>query len=74
MAEVCIWELTRGLSRQFIKTGSTKRLWDNCIELQASIHSRTAYSSYKLDCKVPKVLINGQMDDISNIYKYYWYE
>ena len=74
MAGGCIQELKRGSSRKFINTGSPKRLWDHCIELQALIWSHTVHSNYGLDGKVPKTCMNGHNDDISNICKYYWYE
>ena len=45
ISEVCIWELKRGLSIQLIKTGFNKRLWDNCIELQALVNYHTAHSA-----------------------------
>ena len=45
MSEECIRELKRGSSRQLIKAGLPKRIWDHCIELQALIRSHTAHSN-----------------------------
>ncbi len=47
-AEGCIRKLKRGVSRKMLKTGSTKRLWDHCIELEGLICSHTANDIYML--------------------------
>ena len=57
-----------------INTGSIKRLWDHCIWLQAIIFSHTAHSNYELDNEVPETRMTVQTDDISNIYKCFWYQ
>ena len=45
-AEGCIQELKRGVSRKMIKTGSPRRLWDHCIDLEALIRSLTCNDIY----------------------------
>ena len=69
-----IREIKRGLSRQLIKTGYPKRLWDNCFELQALIRSYTDHSNYDLDNEHPKTHMTGQADNIRKICEYYWYQ
>ena len=36
--------------------GTPKRLWDDCLELESYIRSKTAYNIYKLDEEVPETL------------------
>ena len=67
MAEDWIRELKQESSRQLIKTGSPKRLWDHCIELQALIRSHTSHSNYELNDEVTETHMTGQTADISNI-------
>jgi hypothetical protein len=52
-AEGCIRELKRGVSRKMLKTGSPKRLWDHCIELEGLIRSHTANDIYSTGGEVP---------------------
>ena len=53
-AEGSIRELKRGVTRKMIKTGTPKRLWDHCIELQAFIRSCTTNSIYMTNGQVPE--------------------
>ena len=57
-----------------IRTGSPKRLWDHCIELEALICSHTAHNIYALEGEVPETRMTGQTADISNLCKHEWYE
>ena len=73
-AEGMIRELKKGASRKMIKTGTPKRLWDHCIELEAMIRSHTANSHFALQGEVPETIMTGQTADISNLCEYEWYE
>jgi hypothetical protein len=53
-AETAIRETKRGSSRKMIKTGSPKRLWDHCIELEALVRSNTALEIYALEGQTPE--------------------
>jgi len=74
LAEGCIKELKKGSSRKMIQTGSPKRLWDHCIELQALVRSHTAHNSFALDGETPETRMTGQTADISNLCEYSWYD
>ena len=37
-----IKELKKGLGRKLIKSGTSKRLWDDCLELESHIRSNAA--------------------------------
>ena len=73
-AKGCIKELKRGSSRKMMKTGTPKRLWDHCIELEAMIRLHTALEIYALQGQVPETLMTGQTVDISNICEYEWFQ
>ena len=48
-----ITELKKGTSRKLIKSGTQKRLWDDCLELEFYIRSNTAHGIYILDGEFP---------------------
>ena len=73
-AEGGIRELKRGSSRQMIKTGSPKALWDHCIELQAYIRSCTSNGIYMTAGQTPETIMSGSTADISNICEFAWYD
>ncbi|KAL7530108.1 hypothetical protein ACHAXR_003313, partial [Thalassiosira sp. AJA248-18] len=56
-AEGTIRELKRGASRRMLKTGTPKRLWDHCLELEALIRSNTALDIYSLDGETPETMM-----------------
>ena len=60
-----IKELKKGSGRKLIKSGTPKRLWDDCLELESYIRSNTVYGIYKLDEQVPETIMSGKMSDIS---------
>ncbi len=49
MAENGVRELKKASARQMLKRHSPKRLWDDCLELQAFIKSHTAGNHYGLN-------------------------
>jgi hypothetical protein len=73
-AEGCIRKLKRGVSRNMIKTGSPRVLWDHCIELEALIRSLTSNNVYMTNGKVPETIMTSSTADISHICEYGWYD
>ena len=63
-------ELKKGSSRKLIKSGTPKRLWDDCLELESYIRSSTGHGIYKLDGEVPETIMSGEMLDISQFYEF----
>jgi hypothetical protein len=73
-AEGCIRELKRGSSRNMIKTGSPKCLWDHCLELEAYVRSCTSNDIYITAGQVPETIMTGSNVNISHIAKFGWYD
>ena len=73
-AEGTILETKKGSSQKTNHTGSPKKLWDNCLELEALIRSNTALDIYLLDGEVPETVMKGQASDISHICEFSWYQ
>ena len=63
--EGVIFELKRGSSRKMTKMKSPKVLWDDCLELEAYIHSNTALDIFELDRVTPKTKMLGKKYDIT---------
>ena len=59
-----IKELKKGSGRKLIKSGTPKRLWDDCLKLESYIRSNTAHGIYKLDAEVPEILLSNKMSEI----------
>ncbi len=57
-----------------IKTGSSRVLWDHCIELEALIRSLTSNNIYMTNGKVPETIMTGSTANISHICKFGWYD
>jgi hypothetical protein len=53
---------------------SPKRLWDDCMELEAEIKSHTALTGYHHQGEVPATLLTGETSDISRIAEFGWYQ
>ena len=51
-----------------------KRLWDDCLELEAFIQSNTWNGRYANQDEVPETLISGETSDISTFAEHAWYE
>ena len=69
-----IKELKKGSSRKLIKSGTPKRLWDDCLKLESYKRSNPAHSIYKLDEIVPETIMSGKMSDISQFCEFEWFE
>ncbi len=53
--------------------GAPRQLWDDCLELEAYIHSRSINSVYCLDGKVPKTYMSRESADIGQFCELAWY-
>ena len=73
-AEVCIRELKISAGRAMTKARSPKKLWDDCIELQAYIRSNTAHDIFVLNGEVPETIMSGETSDISQFCEFEWYQ
>jgi hypothetical protein len=47
-----------GAGRQMVRLKAPKRLWDECLELEAYLCSRIAHKIYRLDGQVPETLVS----------------
>ncbi len=57
-----------------LATGAPRRLWDNCLELEAYIHSHSSNSVYRLDGEVPETYMSGATANISQFCELAWYD
>ena len=57
-----------------LKTKSPKRLWDDCLELEAYIRSNTAHDIFMLNGEVPETIMSGETSDISQFCELEWYQ
>eukprot|EP00804_Cyclotella_cryptica_P003089 CCRYP_006074-RA/>CCRYP_006074-RA protein AED:0.29 eAED:0.04 QI:0/0/0/0.75/0.33/0.5/4/0/1079 len=73
-AEGNIRELKKGAGRKMIKSGSPKKLWDDCLVLESYIRSNTAHDIYMLHGEVPETIMSGETSDISQFCEFEWYE
>jgi hypothetical protein len=56
-----------------IKTGSSRVLWDHCIELEVLIRSLTSNKIYMTNGEVPETIMTRSIADISHICEFSWY-
>ena len=73
-AEGAIRELKKGAGRKMIKARSPKRLWDDCLELEAYIRSNTVHDIFILNWEVPETIMSGETSDISQFCEHAWYD
>ena len=73
-AEGNIRELKKGAGWKMIKSGSPKKLWDDCFVLESYITSNTAHDIYMLHDEVPETIISGETSDVSQFCEFEWYE
>jgi hypothetical protein len=57
-----------------VRSGSPKRLWDDCLVREAYVRSSTALDIFSLEGQVPDTIVKGQTSDISPLAEYAWYE
>jgi hypothetical protein len=74
MGEGGVRQLKRGLGRQILRSGCTKRLWDDCIIREAYLRSHTSLDIFGLEGQVSENKFKGETLDISTISEYDWYE
>ena len=73
-AESAIRELKKGVGRKMVKSKAPRRLWDDCLELEAHIQSLTSSDHFLLQGEVPDTMIKGETSDISQFCQHAWYE
>ena len=73
-AEGCIKQTKLRSSRRMLKSGSSKALWDLCIELEALTCSHTDLYIYGIEGQVPETFMSGQTGDISSLCEFEWFE
>eukprot|EP00804_Cyclotella_cryptica_P017277 CCRYP_016828-RA/>CCRYP_016828-RA protein AED:0.02 eAED:0.02 QI:0/0/0/1/0/0.5/2/0/461 len=73
-AEGNIRELKKGAGRKMIKSGSPKKLWDDCLVLESYIRSNTAHDIYMPHGEVPETIMSGETSDLSQFCEFEWYE
>ena len=69
-----IKELKNYSGRKLIKSGTPRRHWDYCLELESYIRSNTAHKIYKLDGEVLETIMSGETPDISQFHEFEWFE
>ena len=72
--EAAIRELKKGSARKMLRKKSPKRLWDECMELEAYIQFHRANGHPHLEGEVPETLMSGETADISEFAKHRWYD
>jgi hypothetical protein len=74
MGEGGVRELKRGVGRKMLRSGCSKRFWDDCIIREAYVRSHTSMDIFGLEGRVPKSKVKGDTVDISTIAQYAWYK
>ena len=69
-----IKKLKKGSDKKFIKSGTSKRLWDDCLELESYIRSNTADGIYKLDEEVPETIMSDKTSNIGQLFEFEWFK
>ena len=57
-----------------MKTGTPKRLWDDCIDFMVYIRSNTANNHEDLKGKTPETFVSSETADISEFVEFGWYD
>jgi hypothetical protein len=73
MGEGGVHELKRGVGRKILRSGCTKRLWDDCIIRETYVRSHNSLDIFGLEGQVPESKVKGDTVDISTIAEYAWY-
>ena len=69
-----IEDLKRGDGCNMLKSGSPKRLWDDCVEIELYVRLHTAHNIYCLNGETPETIASGETSDISQLCELDWYE
>jgi hypothetical protein len=64
-AEGSIRELKRVVGREMVRSGATKRIWDDFLVREAYVRSSTALDIFSFEGKVPDKIVKCQTYDIS---------
>jgi hypothetical protein len=67
MGEGDVRELKRGIGRQMLRHGCSKRFWDDCIIREAYARSHNSMDIFGLEGQVPEIKVKGETVDISTI-------
>lgn len=73
-AELAIRELKKATRRRMVSSGAPRRLWDDCIELEADIMSHTARDEYAFQGQTPQAILMGHASDISKYAEFAFYQ
>jgi hypothetical protein len=72
-AENGVWELKKASARQMLKKHSPKRLWDDCLELQAFTASHAAGNNFELKGETLETMLSGETADVSEFAEFGWH-
>ena len=73
-AELAIRELKKGCARKMIRARAPKRLWDECLEMEAYIRSNTVSGHPLLNGETPETVVSGETADISEFAEHAFYD
>jgi hypothetical protein len=73
-AEGTIREHKCATRRAMVKSGSPKRLWDYCLELQSRIRSNVAHDIKTLEGQTAETLMLGETADILALCEFEWFQ
>lgn len=71
-AEHEIMEFKKDAWRKLHLTVMTHRVWADCLECKAYMHSPRAYNIFKFKRKAPKIIMSGKTTGISQFYGLGW--
>jgi hypothetical protein len=72
--ELAIRELKKACARRMVKAKVPKRLWDDCLELEAYIRSNTYNGHPMLKGETPETVVSGETADISEFAEHGFYD
>ncbi len=59
-----IKELKKSSGHKMLATGASQQLWNDCLDLEACIHSHSTNSVYHIDGKVTEMYVSRETVDI----------
>ncbi len=59
-----IKELKKSSRHKMLATGASQQLWNDCLDLEACIHSHSTNSVYHIDGKVTEMYVSRETVDI----------